>query len=211
MKIYSNYIVQGYFDQTKDFYSNDRLVNCLVHIVTLLKFHPDTCRYQYKGVCYRGMRITENDLNSHHLNQHILNRSFLSSSIDYKVAKMFAGEDEQCQMRHTSNQRPLQFSCLCQYNIVQNSTAINVQELSMRLDEKEIFILPFAVFKVVNPKRNYIDDSQVSVFRYEYRYRCIPTYSQAAISVEIELVECEDPGDTKFIYFRTGERAYSEQ
>ncbi|CAF1408354.1 unnamed protein product [Didymodactylos carnosus] len=112
------YILQ-YFDQTKDFCSNYRLVNCLVHIVTLLKFHPDICRYQYKGVCYRGMRITENDLKPYQLNQHILNRSFLSSSIDYRVAKMFAGE-------------------------------------------------------VVNLKRNYIDDSQ------------------AAISVEIELEECED-------------------
>ncbi|CAF1153311.1 unnamed protein product [Didymodactylos carnosus] len=151
------YILQ-YFDQTKDFCSNYRLVNCLVHIVTLLKFHPDI----------------ENDLNPYQLNQHILNRSFLSSSIDYRVAKMFAGEGEQPQMRHTSDQRPLQFSCLCQYNIVQNSTAINVQDLSMRPDEKEILILPFAVFKVVNLKRNYID------------------HSQAAISVEIELEECED-------------------
>ncbi|CAF1033515.1 unnamed protein product [Didymodactylos carnosus] len=158
-----------YFDQTKDFCSNYRLVNCPVHIVTLLKFHLDICKYQHKGVCYRGMRITENDLNPYQLNQHILNRSFLSSSIDHNVAKMFAGEGEQSQMRHTSDQRPLQFSCLCQYNIVQNSTAINVQELSVRPDEKEIFILPFAVFKVVNLKRHYINDSH------------------AAISIEIEL------------------------
>ncbi|CAF1489319.1 unnamed protein product, partial [Didymodactylos carnosus] len=174
------YILQ-YFDHTKDFCSNYRLVNCLVHIVTLLKYHPDIGKYQYKGVCYRGMRITENDLNPYKLNQHILNQSFLSSSTDYEVAKMFAGEGAQSEMRHTVDQRPLQFSCLCQYTIVQNSTAIDVQELSMRPAEKEILILPFTVFKVVNIKRNYIDNPQ------------------ARISVEIELEECEDPdGDSAF-------------
>ncbi|CAF1228412.1 unnamed protein product [Didymodactylos carnosus] len=88
------YILQ-YFDQTRNFSSNYRLVNCLVHIVTLLIHHPDISKYQYKGTCYRGMRITENDLNPYQLNQHILNWSFLSTSIEHKVAKMFAGEGQQ--------------------------------------------------------------------------------------------------------------------
>ncbi|CAF4077946.1 unnamed protein product, partial [Rotaria sordida] len=73
----------------------------------------------------------------------------------------------------------LQYSCLCQYLIKQNSTAINIQSLSTRPDEKEILILPFTVFKVTAIKRNYLDD---------------PT---ASISIEIELEECEDPYDNK--------------
>ncbi|CAF4910740.1 unnamed protein product, partial [Rotaria sp. Silwood2] len=73
----------------------------------------------------------------------------------------------------------LQSSCLCQYLIKQNSTAINIQSLSTKLDEKEILILPFTVFKVIAIKRNYLDD---------------PT---ASISIEIELEECEDPNDNK--------------
>ncbi|CAF0929751.1 unnamed protein product [Didymodactylos carnosus] len=174
------YILQ-YFDETKNFSSNYRLVNCLVHIVTLLINNPEIFKYQFKGICYRGMRVTENDINQYQSNQHILNRSFLSTSVDCNVAKYFAGEGQQSKMRQTLDQRPLQFSCLCQYKIKQDKTAIDLQELSSRREEKEILILPFAVFKVVNITKNYIDNPQ------------------ASISVEIELEECEDPeGDPSF-------------
>ncbi|CAF5006359.1 unnamed protein product [Rotaria sp. Silwood1] len=173
------YILQ-YFDKTKNFSSNYRLVNCLVHIVTLLIHHPNLPQYRYQGLCYRGMRITQNDLDQYLSYKHILNRSFLSTSIDYEVAKMFAGEGQQSQMRHTPKDHcALQYSCLCQYSIKQNSTAINIESLSTRPDEKEVLILPFTVFKVIAIKRNYLDD---------------PT---APISIEIELEECEDPNDNK--------------
>ncbi|CAF1362342.1 unnamed protein product, partial [Rotaria sp. Silwood1] len=174
------YILQ-YFDKTKDFSSNYRLVNCLVHIVTLLIYHPNLPQYRYQGLCYRGMRITQNDLDQYLTNQHILNRSFLSTSIDREVAEMFAGEGQQCKMRHTPKDHcALQYSCLCQYLIKQNSTAINIQSLSTRPDEKEILILPFTVFKVIAIKRNYLDDPA------------------ASISIEIELEECEDTNDKKY-------------
>ena len=103
---------------------------------------------------------------------------FLSTSIDRQVAEMFAGEGQQSQMRYTSKDHsPLQYSCLCQYLIKQNSTAIDIQSLSTKPDEKEILIIPFTVFKVVTIKRNYLDDST------------------ASISIEIELEECEDLND----------------
>ncbi|CAF0942429.1 unnamed protein product [Rotaria sordida] len=173
------YILQ-YFDITKDFLSNYRFVNCLVHIVTLLIYHPNLPQYRYQGLCYRGMRITQNDLNQYLSNQHILNRSFLSTSIDREVAEMFAGEGQQSKMRYTpKNHCALQYSCLCQYLIKQNSTAINIQSLSTRPDEKEILILPFTVFKVIAIKQNYLDDPK------------------ASISIEIELEECEDTNDNK--------------
>ncbi|CAF1126053.1 unnamed protein product [Rotaria sordida] len=173
------YILE-YFDTTKTFSSNYRLVNCLVHIVTLLIHHPNLPKYQYQGVCYRGMRITKNDLDQYQLDQHILNRAFLSTSIDPQVAEMFAGVGQQSQMRYTPQDHcALQYSCLCRYLIKQKSTAIDVQSLSTRPDEKEILILPFIVFKVIAIKRNYLDDST------------------ASISIEIELEECEDSNDDK--------------
>ena len=93
---------------------------------------------------------------------------------------MFAGEDQQSQMRYTPNDHcALQYSCLCQYSIKQNSTAIDIQSLSTRPDEKEILVLPFTVFKVMTIKQNYVDNPTVS------------------IEIEIELEECEDPNDNK--------------
>ncbi|CAF4598852.1 unnamed protein product, partial [Rotaria sp. Silwood2] len=173
------YILE-YFDETKTFSSNYRLVNCLVHIVTLLIYNPNLPQYQYQGICYRGMRITQNDFNQYQLNQHVLNRTFLSTSTDRQVAAMFAGEGQQSQMRYTPNNHcALQYSCLCQYLIKQNSTAMDIQSISTRPDEKEILIIPFSVFKVMKIKRNYLDDST------------------ASISIEIELEECEDVIDDK--------------
>ncbi|CAF1417270.1 unnamed protein product [Rotaria sordida] len=166
--------VLEYFDRTKYFSPNYRLVNCLIHIVTLLIHHPNLSQYRFQGACYRGMRITQHDLEQYKLDQHILNRSFLSASIDREIAEMFAGEGQQSHMRHTyQNHRFLQYSCLCKYLIKQNSTAINIENLSMNQHEKEILILPFSVFKVVKIKRNDFDSTNT-------------------ISIEIELEECED-------------------
>ncbi|CAF1030606.1 unnamed protein product [Rotaria sordida] len=83
-------------------------------------------------------------------------------------------------LKYTSKDHcALQYSCLCQYLIKQNSTAIDIQSLSTKSDEKEILILSFIVFKVIAIKRNYLDD---------------PT---ASISIEIELEECEGPNDNQ--------------
>ncbi|CAF2617832.1 unnamed protein product [Rotaria sp. Silwood2] len=162
------------FDQTKYFSDHYRLVNCLSHIVTLLIYHPNLPQYRFQGVCYRGMTITEHDLDQYQVNQHILNYSFLSTSLARTVAEMFAGVGQQSQMRHThQSHRPLQYSCLCKYLIKQNSTAINIESLSIRPDEQEILILPFSVFKVINIIRNDLDSTNT-------------------ISIEIELEECED-------------------
>ncbi|CAF1467928.1 unnamed protein product [Adineta steineri] len=167
--------ILDYFDESKLFLPTYRLVNCLAHIVTLLIHHPDVSRYQYRGLCYRGMVVTQNDLDQYKLNQHMLNRSFISTSLDRGVAEMFAGEGQQPNMRYTpKGENALQYSCLCQYLIKQNATAINIQTLSINSDEKEVLILPFTVFKVVAIKRNDLYN---------------PT---AQISIEIELEECED-------------------
>ncbi|CAF0991771.1 unnamed protein product [Adineta steineri] len=170
--------ILDYFDESKLFLPTYRLVNCLAHIVTLLIHHPDVSRYQYRGSCYRGMRITQNDLNQYQLNQHMLNCSFLSTSTDRGVAEMFAGEGEQSNMRHTpKGDRALQYSCVCQYSIKQSATAIDIQKLSINSDENEVLILPFTVFKVVSIKWNDLEKPETK------------------ISIEIELEECDDPND----------------
>ena len=172
--------VLEYFDPSKRFSFNYRLVNCLVHIVTLFIYHPKLPQYQYQGICHRGMRITSTDLDLYQLNHHILNRAFLSTSIDQEVAEMFAGIGQQSQMRYTPKDHcALQYSCLCHYSIKQNSTAINIENLSARTDEKEVLIVPFTVFKVTAIRRSDCDDSTAKVF------------------IEIDLEECEDVNENK--------------
>ncbi|CAF1203600.1 unnamed protein product, partial [Didymodactylos carnosus] len=86
--------------------------------IDLYNPHPNLPHYNYQGLCYRGMRITQNDLDQYKLNHHILNGAFLSTSIDSQVGEMFADEGQQSQVRHTpGDNRALQYSCLSAISI----------------------------------------------------------------------------------------------
>ncbi len=158
--------ILDYFDTSS--YSSSttkyRLINCLVHIVTLLIHHPDIQKYKYKGITYRGLLMTKNDLKSYTIGNHILNRSFLSTSKNRSVAQLFTGNNQGDQT---------QISVLLKYTIKQKQTAIDIEHLSTIQDEKEVLILPFAVFQVKDRIEN---DPQMS----------------PPVLVEIDLEECEN-------------------
>ncbi|CAF3342025.1 unnamed protein product [Rotaria socialis] len=182
--------VLEYFDKTKDFSSNYRLVNCLVHIVTLIIYHPNLPQYRYKGLCYRGMRITQNDLNQYRLNQHILNRTFLSTSDDRQVAEMFSGEGQQSKMRFTPGNKAkatiprYNNSVEGWHNAFANRVALNHPNIvklaeKIRREQSKFEVDITKILQVIKIKQNDLDDST------------------APISIEIELEECEDPNDNK--------------
>ncbi|CAF0979381.1 unnamed protein product [Rotaria sordida] len=141
-----------------------RLINCLVHIVTLLIHHPDIHKYKYKGTTYRGLLMTENDLKHYSIGNHILNRSFVSTSKNRSVAQMFTGNGQETLAN---------ISVLLKYTTNQNQTAIDIEHLSTIKDEKEVLILPFSVFQVKD--------------RIEHNPKMSPP-----VLVEIELEECEN-------------------
>jgi hypothetical protein len=140
-----------------------RLINSLVHIVTLLINHPDIHKYKYNGIVYRGLVMNENDLKFYNIGNHILNRSFVSTSKNRSIAQMFAAN------RHFSTQVPV----LLIYRIKQNQTAIDLEHISTVPDEEEVLILPFSVFQVKDRIEN-------------YQNMCSP------VLVEIDLEEYED-------------------
>ncbi|CAF4115716.1 unnamed protein product, partial [Rotaria magnacalcarata] len=53
--------ILDYFDPSSS-QTEYRLINCLVHIVTLLVNHPDINKYTYRGTTYRGLSMTKKDL-----------------------------------------------------------------------------------------------------------------------------------------------------
>ncbi|CAF4527786.1 unnamed protein product [Rotaria sp. Silwood2] len=141
-----------------------RLINCLVHIVTLLINHPDLHKYQYKGITYRGLLMKENDLKDYIIGKHVLNRSFVSTSKNRKTAQLFADN---------SQQTLTQVSVLLKYTIKLNQTAIDIEDISTIQDEEEVLVLPFSVFKI----KNIIENR--------------PNMSSPML-IEIDLEECED-------------------
>ncbi|CAF4344411.1 unnamed protein product [Rotaria sp. Silwood2] len=123
--------ILDYFDTSS--YSSSptkyHLINCLVHIVTLLINHPDIHKYKYKGIAYRGLLMTRNDLEHYTI--------------------VFADNSEQNILQQISDHHDLvQVSVLLKYTIKQNQTAIDIEHISMVEDEKEVLILPFSVFQI---------------------------------------------------------------
>jgi hypothetical protein len=147
--------VLDYFDTSP--YSSSptkyRLINCLVHIVTLLIHHPDIHKYTHKGITYRSLIMTKNHLKHYTVGAHILNRSFVSTSKDRSIAQMFAGNS----LQETS------VPVLLKYRIKQNQTAIDIEYMSTIRDEKEVLILPFSVFRVKNRIENNAERGLVEI------------------------------------------------
>ncbi|CAF4161319.1 unnamed protein product, partial [Rotaria sordida] len=151
-----------------------RLINCLVHIVTLLINHPDLHKYQYKGVSYRCLLMSQNDLKYYKIGNHILNRSFVSTSKYLSVAQRSVSNSRQNIFQQNLGHHGLaQISVLLKYTIKLNQTAVDIEHISMTQDENEVLILPFGVFKIKDRIENCLN-------------MCSP------ILVEIDLEECED-------------------
>ncbi|CAF1494692.1 unnamed protein product, partial [Didymodactylos carnosus] len=164
--------LMDYFDQKVHFSRNYRLINCLKNIVALLIHHPDFINHHFIGTTYRGMLMTENDLEKYQTGSLIMNRTFLSTSKKLTVAEFFAGEGQQNTSRKTPDRTHIQISVVCQYKIKNTRTALNIESMSSILDEQEVLITPFATFNVTNVKRH------------------DPT-TNPSVSVEIELEEYE--------------------
>ena len=167
--------------------SKYRLINCLVHIVTLLINHPDLSKYKYTGVTYRGLVMNEDDLKYYSIGNYILNKSFVSTSKDLIVAQTFANNREESVLKKTTtdfhDQRKV--SVIFIYTIKQNGTAIDTKDLSMIEDEEEVLILPFSVFQIKDKIEN-------------WENTCFPEL------VEIYLEQCEDneqKQESKYKYY----------
>ncbi|CAM4977864.1 unnamed protein product [Rotaria socialis] len=160
--------ILDYFDPPSS-QTKYRLINCLVHIVTLLVNHPDINKYTYRGTTYRGLSMTKKDLEKYTIGNHILNRTFVSTSKNRSIAQLFAGN---------SQQPSAEVSVLLKYTTKQNKTAIDIEHISMIQDEKEVLILPFSVFQIKDLIKNSPDMSPPVLY-------------------EIDLEECEDGEQTK--------------
>ncbi|CAF4174254.1 unnamed protein product, partial [Adineta steineri] len=126
-----------------------RLINCLVHIVTLLINHPNVRQYKYKGVTYCGMLMSPNDLEPYRIGNYILNKSFVSTSKDPAVARMYAGSGQENVLgglsnHHDSSEVPV----ILKFTIKQDDKGVDIKHMSMMGDEEEVLILPFSVFQV---------------------------------------------------------------
>jgi hypothetical protein len=136
--------VLHYFDSTLHHDVDYQLVKCLIDFVALCIYRQELSRYLFTGTVYRGVVMSEEDLDGYVVGSRIMNTSFLSTSKDKEVAEVFSGKNQQ------------KFAVLCTF-VVNNSsnrrTALDIESISFIPHEREVLILPFSAFSVKSVTR----------------------------------------------------------
>ena len=111
--------------------------------------HPSIDQWRYTGVTYRGMNISNDELNQYTKDTRILTRSFLSTSKRIDTAFLYLQYNN-----------PVLRPVLCVYRVIQSHTSLNISDFSAIRGEDEVLIIPFVAFRVVKVDMNrfYVSD-----------------------------------------------------
>ena len=100
--------------------------------------HPRFRRYQHAATTFRGMKITQKDLEEYNIGNIFMTRSFLSTSEDRDIAELFLD----CADYETNP------SVICIYKVTNARSSLLIKEVSQIPAEEEVLIVPFTVFQV---------------------------------------------------------------
>jgi hypothetical protein len=137
-----------------DIHADYQTVKCFLQLVAIMMHHDRFYQYRFCGTTYRGMLLTQGDLDKYVVGSKILTKSFLSTSKDRELASIFGGLGQEHVLKTTSENKPIQLATLCLYVIRNRITALNIESISeLEAGEKEVLILPFAPFQVKHVRR----------------------------------------------------------
>ncbi|CAF1178871.1 unnamed protein product [Rotaria sp. Silwood1] len=126
------------------------------YIIALLSHHPILNNYTFIGPAYRVMRQNHDDLKKYEVDCCLMTKSFLSSSIDRKVAELFVVRQEEerekggTKARFKADGKVIKSWVMCIYQIKRKRTALHIENSSQYANEGEILIMPYTVFQVKN-------------------------------------------------------------
>jgi hypothetical protein len=150
------------------------------YIIALISHHPALDQLTYIGASYRVMQVNDDEREKYQVNCSLMTKSFLSSSIDEKLAAWFlcrqelARESGDQRQRARANERSIKSWIMCVYNIKHRRTALHIENSSQYAVEGEILIMPYTVFEV----------KQIKQVKFPY-------LSDEHLITQIELEECE--------------------
>ncbi|UJR29449.1 hypothetical protein I4U23_010661 [Adineta vaga] len=117
---------------------------------SILSYHTKLQTYRhFIGLTYRGVNMTKDNLDEYQKDKSILIRTFLSSSTDQTIAQSFLNS--------------IKYRVICIYHIRNPNTTIDLHTISTYPNEKEILIIPFSVFKIINIRININDISYIEL------------------------------------------------
>jgi hypothetical protein len=113
---------------------------CVIHHPSVEHFYHSNC------TTYRGVNMTRWELEQYVPGARILVRSFLSTSKNVEVARIY--------FDLTGGEK---IPILCIYHVTQSRSAVAIQEVSKFAQEEEILIRPFTVFCVIKVEKASLD------------------------------------------------------
>lgn len=109
-------------------------------IANIFLHHPNFRERAYQGQVYRGITMAKDKLDHYRVGSCIITTTFLSTSKNPSVARMFGNEEKREEDEH---------SFFCTYTIISHDrTAIDISQLSMHPHEEEVLILPYSPFLI---------------------------------------------------------------
>ncbi|CAF1337214.1 unnamed protein product [Rotaria sordida] len=116
----------------------------LTYFIDFFYNNPAFKHLSYKGKVYRGMTMTQDDLKQYSVGGKIMSKAFMSTTKDPKIAKQFASKDlPDRKKQHGEN---VKLSAFCTYEIINDRTGLNIEEISEYRDEREVLVGPYTAF-----------------------------------------------------------------
>ncbi|CAF4475785.1 unnamed protein product, partial [Rotaria sp. Silwood2] len=134
-------------------YQNERR-----YIIALISHDLRLDEFTFIGTAYRVLRINNDDLKKYEVGCSLMTKSFVSSSIDRKVAELFlcqkeaAQSEAQVMTRKKIDGTLIKSWIMCRYEIKHRRTGLHIENSSQYANEGEILIMPYSVFEVKDKK-----------------------------------------------------------
>ena len=111
------------------------------YYIGIIAFHPNFDIFSYTGLVYRGMVITNEDLKQYKKGTRILTKTFSSTSKQLHIA-----------LRCLNRNRDIGdlLTTICTYQIRNERTALGIEKILLFPNEKEVLILPYSAFKIID-------------------------------------------------------------
>jgi len=146
------------------------------YIIALLMYHQKLDHLSYTGFSYRVMKVTELDIDKYRINSLSQTKSFLSSTVEEKIAIGFLcrqeieSEKKGIKDRTDKNGKIIKSWIMCKYHIKHRRSALHIENSSQYVAEAEVLIMPYTVFKIKSKQLYHIKDipQQERIWMFEF-------------------------------------------
>ncbi|CAF3165884.1 unnamed protein product [Rotaria socialis] len=123
----------------------------IVYFIDFFFNCPDLAKLSFKGKVYRGMLITQDDLKQYGIGGKVMNKAFMSTTRDRNIAEGFARNE--LIHRATAHGQQVKMAALCAYEIINDRTGLDIEQVSEYVIEREVLVGPYTAFVISNIRK----------------------------------------------------------